>query len=325
MEGRRPSGYFVPVPSARTSGASQLTLETQWTEDRYTPNDTINEIRGWVARWRATRWDGVTTTTRELLEYWHAADRDRPLFFAQREAVETAVFLTEIGGKEMGGAFLQNQVRDWAKEFNPGLPRVAFKMATGTGKTTVMGMLIAWHTLNKQANPRDARFGDAFLVVAPGITIRDRLRVLLPNDPSNVYRERDLVPAERMGHLNRARIAVTNYHGFLHRTTHDVKKLARELLERDGEDDPFVESDRAMVKRVLKDLGSKRSVIVINDEAHHCYEPRAAAEKERMSRDERTEANSNKKQARVWLSGLRAVNEHTGSRSPTTCPRRRSS
>lgn len=199
VEGRRRSGYFVPVPSARTSGASQLQLRTQWTEDRYQPNDDINEIRSWVSRWRGAGWDGVTRTTRQLLEYWHDPGRDRPIFFAQREAAETAIFLTEIGGKEVGGAFVQNQVREWAEEFNPGLPRVAFKMATGTGKTTVMGMLIAWHTLNKVAHPHDGRFGDAFLVVTPGITIKDRLRVLLPNDPSNVYREPNgrAVDAER--------------------------------------------------------------------------------------------------------------------------------
>ena len=163
-------------------------METQWTEDRFEPNDDINEIRGFIARWRATNYDGVTSTTRELLEYWSRPDRERPLFFAQRESVETAVFLTEVASKEFGGTYLQNKLRDWAEEYNPGLLRAAFKMATGAGKTTVMGMLVAWHTLNKAARPQDRRFGDAFLVVAPGITIKDRLRVLLPNDPDNVYR-----------------------------------------------------------------------------------------------------------------------------------------
>ena len=312
VEGRRPSGYFVPVPSARISNA-QLRLETQWTQDRYTPNDTINEIRGWVGRWRDARYDGVTRTTRALLDHWNAPDRDRPLFFAQREAVETAIFVTEIGGKEMGGRFLQNQLREWSDEFNPGLLRSAFKMATGTGKTTVMGMLIAWHTLNKAANAHDTRFGDTFFVVAPGITIRDRLRVLLPNDPANVYRERDLVPADRIEDLARARVAITNYHGFLRRPTREVKPLAREVLGR-PDDDPFVESERAMARRVLRDLGNKRNVIVLNDEAHHCYEPREAARREKLSRDERADARQRDEAARVWLSGLRSVAEVAGVR-----------
>jgi type III restriction enzyme len=310
-EGRRRSGYFVPVPAARTR-QPQLQMETQWTEDRFSPNDDINEIRDFIARWRATNYDGVTSTTRELLEYWTRTDRERPLFFAQQEAVETAIFLTEVAGQEFGGTYLQNKLREWAEEYNPGLLRAAFKMATGTGKTTVMGMLIAWHTLNKASRPQDRRFGDAFLVVAPGITIKDRLRVLLPNDPDNVYRERDLVPPDRMDALHRARLVITNYHAFQRRVTEQVKPLAREVLGYD-QDNPFVESEALMVRRVLRDLGTnKRNVIVINDEAHHCYEPREAAKRPKMSRDERSEATERDKQARVWLSGLRSVAEQRG-------------
>lgn len=311
VDGRRPSGYFVPVPAARTR-QGQLQFETQWTQDRFTPNDAINEIRSHVGRWRETRYDGVTRTTRELLEYWNDPGRDRPLFFAQREAVETAIFLTEVGSKESGGAFLQNELRQWSEEYNPGLLRAAFKIATGGGKTVVMGMLIAWHTLNKAVNPQDGRFGDAFLVVTPGITIKDRLRVLLPNDPDNVYRERDLVPPDRWEALHRARLVITNFHAFQPRVTEQVKPLAREVLGYD-QGNPFVESDAQMVRRVLRDLGTnKRNLIVINDEAHHCYEPREAAKRPKMDRDERSEATERDKQARVWLSGLRSVAEHRG-------------
>src|SRR5207302_691548 len=122
--------------------------------------------------------------------------RERPLFFCQVEALETVIFLAEAAGKESGGSYLQNEIRRFNEDANPGLFRVAHKMATGTGKTVLMAMLIAWQTLNKAANPQDGRFSDAFLVVCPGITIRDRLRVVLPNDPNNYYRERDLVPPE---------------------------------------------------------------------------------------------------------------------------------
>lgn len=75
----------------------------------------------------------------------------------------------------------------------------------------VMAMIIAWHTLNKAANGKDGRFSDAFLIVAPGITISDRLRVLLPSDPQSYYRERDIVPPDRLGDLGRAKIVITNF------------------------------------------------------------------------------------------------------------------
>ena len=93
--------------------------------------------------------------------------------------------------KKYGDAWIENTIREANDTSNPGLPRTAFKMATGSGKTVVMAMLITWHTLNKRINPRDARFSDTFLIVTPGITIRDRLRVLLPNDPDNYYRQRE--------------------------------------------------------------------------------------------------------------------------------------
>jgi type III restriction enzyme len=109
--------------------------------------------------------------------------------------LETAIYLAEVAGR-YGDAWIENQLREKAQDANPLLYRVAFKMATGSGKTVVMAMLIAWQVLNKLANPQDARFTDAFLIVTPGITIRDRLRVLRPNDPDNYYRQLDVIPAE---------------------------------------------------------------------------------------------------------------------------------
>ena len=81
-------------------------------------------------------------------------------------------------------------MRSASNASNPRLPRIAFKMATGSGKTVVMAMLIAWQALNRLADPRAPRFSDTFLIIAPGITIRDRLRVLLPNDPQHYCRQR---------------------------------------------------------------------------------------------------------------------------------------
>jgi type III restriction enzyme len=114
--------------------------------------------------------------------------------------LETAIYITEVAHR-YGDAWIENELRRANEDANPLLYRIAIKMATGSGKTLVMAMLIAWQTLNKLANPQDARFSDAFLVVTPGITIRDRLRVLLPNDFHNYYRQHDLVPPDLMQEL----------------------------------------------------------------------------------------------------------------------------
>jgi len=192
VESRRLSSYFVPVPQPKKKGA-QLALDNEWTQERIKENKFINEVRGAISKWRFGGHTGVTSATRQLLQYWTNPDRERRLFFCQIEALETAIYLTEIADRQ-DGAWILRQLREANQANSALLNRVAFKMATGSGKTVVMAMLIAWHTLNKLATPQDARFGDAFLIVTPGITIRDRLRVLLPNDPGNYYRQLDVVP-----------------------------------------------------------------------------------------------------------------------------------
>lgn len=179
---RRKSSYFIPIAQPKKKG-KQLSLDTEWTQDRLQPNDDINRIRPRVETWRKGGYSGVTNVTRRLLEHWNSEDRDRRFFFCQREAVETAIYIREVASKF--DPWIERLLRDKNDDCNPLLFRVAFKMATGSGKTAVMAMLIAWHALNKIENPQDARFSDTFLIVAPGITIRDRLRVLLPSDPEN--------------------------------------------------------------------------------------------------------------------------------------------
>src|SRR5690606_13391286 len=194
----------------------------------------------------------------------------------------------------------------------PGLFRAAHKMATGTGKTVVMAMIIAWHTLNKAANPQDARFTDRFLVVTPGITIRDRLRVLLPSDPHDYYRERDLVPPDLREQVGRARIVITNFHAFqLRSKAGSVPKLTKEILPEGA----FQESSDEMVRRVCRELGtSSKQVVVLNDEAHHCYRRRLeeGADETKLKGEERREAAEREEEARVWVSGLEAVNRKLG-------------
>jgi type III restriction enzyme len=149
---RRPSAYFIPVAQPKKKG-QQLTLGTEWTEDRLRENDSINEVRAAVGAWRRRGHEGVTRTTRRLLEHWSRPQRDRRLIFCQIEAVETAIYLTECAPRQ-GRSYLLNRLGEANEAANPGLDRVASKMATGSGKTVAMAMLIAWHALNKIENAR---------------------------------------------------------------------------------------------------------------------------------------------------------------------------
>src|SRR6202022_2808975 len=185
VDGRRISSYFVPIARPKKKGKEKSLFETEWTQDRIEENKLVNRIRHRVALWRQGGYVGVTPTTARLIAYWIDPNREKKLFFCQNEALETAIYITEVA-KKYGDAWIEARIGAANDTSNPGLPRTAFKMATGSGKTVVMAMLIAWHTLNKHANPQDARFSDTFLIVTPGITIRDRLRVLLPTDPERI-------------------------------------------------------------------------------------------------------------------------------------------
>jgi type III restriction enzyme len=312
VEARRTSAYFVPVPRPKKKGA-QRAFETEWTQDRQEENKLINEIRARVALWRQGGYQGITKTTKKLLDYWKAADRDIPLFFCQIEAIETAIYLTEVADK-FGDAWIREKIRAGNETSNPGLYRVAFKMATGSGKTVVMAMLIAWHTLNKLANGQDGRFTDKFLVVTPGITIRDRLRVLLPSDPENYYRKMDVVPPEDRDDIYRAKVIVTNFHSFLLRETMDAGKLTKKIVTR-GRETAFTEERGKMVNRVCREFGrNTKNIVVINDEAHHCYRRKPDGLEEKLKGEERKEAKTRDEEARVWISGLEAIKKKIGIR-----------
>ena len=204
-----------------------------------------------------------------------------------------------------------------AEAANPGLHREAFKMATGSGKTVVMAMLIAWQTLNKRANPQDARFTEAFLIVTPGITVKDRLEVLKPNNPSNYYTERDIVPSWQREQLEQARIVITNYHSFLPREKIKVAKNTKGVLQGNKPPEPglFTETPADVVRRVCqKDFGPRKSVIVLNDEAHHCYRANPAHDQPEPGADPdfREEVAERKKAAHAWLGGLMMVASRIG-------------
>ena len=312
IDGRRISSYFIPIARPRKKGAQRSLLGTEWTAERIEENRLVNRIRGRVDLWRRGGHVGVSPTTRYLLDYWTNPDRERKLFFCQIEALETAIYITEVAHR-YGDGWIANDLRTANDGSNPGLPRVALKMATGSGKTVVMAMLIAWQTLNKLAAPQDNRFTDAFLLVTPGITIRDRLRVLLPNDPDNYYRKLDVLPAEQLERLGQAKIIITNFHAFLLREKVKAGKLTKAILA-DGAEGLFTETPDQMVRRVLREFGSKKNIIVINDEAHHCYRRKPDGEKEKMDADERAEAKRNDEYARVWISGIEAIRRKVGTK-----------
>ncbi|MCX6832162.1 MAG: DEAD/DEAH box helicase family protein [candidate division Zixibacteria bacterium] len=312
VEQRRQSSYFVPIARPKKKG-KQLQFDTEWTQDRIEENKQVNRIRERVGIWRQGGYAGVTNTTRRLLEYWSNPEREKKLFFCQIEALETAIYVHEIARK-YGDAWIENMLREANDSANPGLDRIAFKMATGTGKTVVMAMLIAWQALNKLANLQDSRFSDTFLIITPGITIRDRLRVLLPNDPQNYYRERDVISTELLDQLGRAKILITNFHAFQQRELISAPKLSKKMLGA-GETGIFTETPDQMVRRVCRELGTKKSIVVINDEAHHCYRRKPDGDDEVLSADERQEAKDRDEEARVWISGIEAVKAKIGVRT----------
>ncbi len=196
--GRRPSIHLVPVPPPKKQKKTAEQVELEFVvggDERVTENPLVNLIRDRVDKWRVTpptEW-GVTYETQRLLEHWREVARENPLFFCQVEAAETIIWLTEAAPRSAKN--ILDDIRRANAEANPELFRLAMKMATGSGKTTVMAMLIAWHAVNKARHRNSKTYSDAFLIVTPGITIKDRLRVLLPSDPQNYYETGTSFPA----------------------------------------------------------------------------------------------------------------------------------
>ena len=200
-----------------------------------------------------------------------------------------------------------------SRDANPDLLRIALKLATGAGKTTVMAMLIAWQTINAVRRPGSKYFTRGFLIVAPGLTIKDRLRVLKPNDPDSYYASRELVPGDMLDEINRAKIVITNFHAFKLRERVELSAGGRSLLQGRGEELNTLETEGQMLQRVMPDLMGLKNILVLNDEAHHCYREKPNDEdEEELKGDEKKEAQKNNEAARLWISGLEAVNRKLG-------------
>lgn len=245
---RRRAEFITPIPKPRKRKGSAEQSSLLFDEGKglstagqaYDHTAIINSVRQEVDRWRQlpnpSQWQ-VSPETARLLQHWrhHNFNGIRP-FFCQVEAVETAIWLTEVAPQagNAGKRFIEH-LANANNDANPELMRLALKLATGAGKTTVMAMLIAWQTINAVRHPQSRRFTRGFLIVAPGLTIRDRLRVLLPNDPDSYYQSRELVPADMLADIERAKIVITNYHAFKLRERVDLSKGGRALLQGRGE------------------------------------------------------------------------------------------
>jgi len=326
IENRRQVALITPIPKPRKRGGRAEQQQIIFDEgaglstekQEYDPTPVINELRQHVDRWRA--WPNpnewlVTPETARLLQHWrlHKFNDIRP-FFCQVEAVETAIWLTEVAPKsgKTGRVFLEH-LANANHDANPELFRLALKLATGAGKTTVMAMIIAWQTVNAVRHPGSTKFTRGFLVVSPGLTIRDRLRVLQPNDPDSYYKDRELVPEDMLPDLDRAKIVITNYHAFKLRERLDISKVGRGLLQGRGPELKTLETEGQMLQRVMPDLMGLKNILVMNDEGHHCYreKPGEAAERD-VTADDKQEAERNKEAARVWISGLETIKRKVG-------------
>jgi type III restriction enzyme len=232
------------------------------------------------------------------------------------EAVETVIWLTEVARQQKRYAKFWEHIKGANEQANPELLRIAMKMATGAGKTTVMAMLIAWQTVNAVRSPTSNLFSRGFLIITPGITIRDRLRVLLPDDPDNYYRTRELMPADMLGDIAKAKIVITNFHAFKRRETMDLTKVGRALLQGRGEAPETIETEGQMLQRACSELMALKNVVVISDEAHHCYREKPQTDEEaKLKGDDKEEAKKNNEAARLWISGIETLNRKIGARA----------
>lgn len=272
--GHRKSGYWRATEKARMGHDDP---------GEFIEIKLVNEIRPRVKEWRDSGYPNVTGVTKKLLQFWNdKSQRETHLFWCQIEALETAIWLTEAPPARKQGIVIGSDGSLWERQ--------CLKLATGTGKTVVMAMLITWHALNKIANPKDTRFSKNILVIAPGITVRDRLQVLLPENRDNFYQSFMLVDSTMWQDLLQAKIMVTNWHNLAPINENYGPKVVKKGTE----------SSETFVRRVLPDFGNANNILIINDEAHHCHRPAQDEEK------------SEKEKATIWVSGIDRIHDARG-------------
>lgn len=285
-----PGGSLVIKPGRRA--ASTEIFDPRNNTKRRLPLDQVNRIRSRVQTWREAGWPGVTIVTRKLLEHWHDQGvREYPFYFCQLEAIETLIWWVEGAEVHRQGIAIQGDGGPWERLCN--------KMATGTGKTTVMAMIITWQVLNALTYPqRQKDFSRAIFVVAPGLTVKERLQVLLPRENS-YYDQFNLCPSEALRQkLNQAEVLIENWH-----TLMPLKKADRSVVKKGDE------SDEAFTRRVLGKLGHYKHIVVINDEAHHAYRQPPEV---RISKRQAAEQGIDLDEATRWIEGLDRLHRTRG-------------
>jgi len=328
LEGRRPAGYWYRTEKVNPG---DLNLFAEEQRDDLT---LVNLLREDVNRWRGSGYRGASPVTRALLRHWASTDLRRRLFFCQKESVETMIYLAELRmlGKSSRTGFrnfalsdedlhrlLQGQRPSFAPTEsiyfpslvdNPNgasvrpLRRLGCKMATGSGKTVVMAMLIAWAFCNRGANPNSREYPHGVLVICPNLTIKERLQVLRPESKGNYFEEFDLVPVKYRHHLRSGRVLIENWHRFLPESEHREGDRSYSVVNKGPE------TPATFARRVLGDLYERMPIMVLNDEGHHCWRPAAMSEK--LTRVEERKLEEEKNQARVWLNGLDTLNVALG-------------
>jgi type III restriction enzyme len=316
IAGRRPSRYWYKTKDSAGDAAGQLTLELSEGQDDL---HVVNQLREDVARWRESGYEGVTPITRELLRFWASPDRPRRLFFCQLEAVQTVIYLAEILRSGKRPRFHpQFPAADIARLIdappNPDLhplTRFGCKMATGSGKTVVMAMLIAWAFCNRGRNPGDERFPSGVLVCCPNLTVKERLQVLRPEQPDNYYAAFDIVPARLRPLMQNGRVLVENWHRLAPASEHSEGGQSYAVVDKGAE------TGEAFARRVLGDLYDRMPIMVINDEAHHCYRPAPLSDELRnsLSAEALKEAQAENQEATVWIEGLDRLNNFEGGKA----------
>jgi type III restriction enzyme len=280
-DGRRPAGYVIASQSSKAFDDPGIFVEIP----------RVNQIRPRVKAWREAGYPGVTGITKRLLEHWNNPDeREHQFFFCQLEAIDTLIWLAEAPASEKVGIEIPSD--------GGAFTRLCSKMATGSGKTIVMAMLIAWQVINKITYSQDARYAKHVFVVAPGLTVKSRLQVLEPAGKNNFYDEFNVVPGGLLDKLRQGKVLVRNWHALSWETDERIAK--RKSVDKRG-----AKSDEAYVREVLGELASTRNIVVINDEAHHAWRIPAESKIKGLKKEEIEEATK-------WVGGLDRIHRARG-------------
>ena len=292
LPGRRESRGTNPAPQPRANTTQPMLV------DQGNELTLVNALRTSVREWRDQGYPGVTEPTRRLLDHWNSDQPTPRLFFAQKEAIETLIYMFEVADRN---GYHHRTLAEVNEKFNDNIHRLTTKMATGTGKTAVMALIIIWQSVNHSHRPQDPRFTNQIAIVTPGITVRDRSRLdLIPNRPHNIYADWNLVPrrSNYTRPVENAKVAITNFHTLQTKEvtwgqpSTKAKKISRMK--------PSVETSRDMIKRALGTLSPRGRILVLNDEGHHCHNTQSQLVE--IHGEER-------KNADLWFNGLRTIRD----------------